>query len=40
MTFKELYFCNYRWDGKSILTADISFGQGRESPETFNNWYF
>ena len=23
MTFKELYFCNDRWDGKSLLTADI-----------------
>ncbi len=23
MTFKELYFCNDRWDGESLLTADI-----------------
>lgn len=23
MTFKELYFCNDRWDETSILTVDI-----------------
>lgn len=23
MTFKELYFCNDRWSGDSILTVDI-----------------
>lgn len=23
MTFKELYFCNARWDRNTILTVDI-----------------
>lgn len=23
MTFKELYFCNDRWSGDSLLTVDI-----------------
>lgn len=28
MTFKELYFCNDRWDETSILTVDIiAFGK-------------